>query len=450
MTSRNVKPYMFPPLHKGQAEVWDCVRNGRKCRIGVLACGARWGKDRLSIEAMLANAIFWGTDRDEVRRRTEAMLIPKVLCWYVAPSFSLLRQAWEELQYFAGIVPGLVINRSDMRAFLPGGIEIEFKSADRPESLLGRGLDMIVCTEAARMKKDAWENRLLTRISSPGRGPKGKGGIALLNSTPEGRNWYYDLWLKGQDKSQDYVRSWRFTSYDNPFINKDELDRHRTLIPEKAFAQEYLAEFVAGGGSVFRRIAECFQEYEYPAIPDPGSIISIGIDWGRHNDRTAIIAVEYSFGECRVIDSCLITNTRYEQQIVKIKNFCARFRTNAIITAESNGLGDPLIEQLEQATNKKIIPFQTTAITKRNIIETAAMLIEQKAVVFPSINSHGVQVSACPELTEELTSYQAIEKPGGNIAYSAPVGKHDDLVMAFCFALSGRKNSRSSARLEVI
>lgn len=173
------------PLHPTQAGVYEALTSRRPPKISVLACGARWGKDRLCIYLLLHWATRMATVERERRQRER--LIPRVLCWYVAPTFALLRQAWDEITEFAGEVPGVKFNRAELRVYLPGDVQIEFKSADRPGSLLSRGLDLVVCTEAARTKRDAWENAILTRLASPGRGPWGRGGLAILNSTPNGK-----------------------------------------------------------------------------------------------------------------------------------------------------------------------------------------------------------------------------------------------------------------------
>lgn len=217
-------------------------------------------------------------------------------------------------------------------------------------------------------------------------------------------------------------------------------------MPERVFAQEYMADFVDGGGSVFRRVSDCLQAYPYPA-PAHGPVC-IGIDWGRHNDRTAVVAVcmEHS-GCCRVVDHRLLVKMPYDAQLAAIKAVADRY-PGASLVAETNGLGDPLVERLRTTTHRHIIPFTTTSASKRAIIETAVTLMEQGAIALPGREDHGVMASLCPELTTELSEYECVEHAGGSMSYSAPAGKHDDLVMAFCFALAGRQAARKTGRIE--
>lgn len=421
----------FPPLHPGQLEVYNS-----SARIRVLACGARWGKDRLTIIDMLTKVLYMANA--EAERRKE--LIPAVLAWYVAPTYGLLRQSWEELHYFLSDYSGARYNESTKRCWLPGGVQIEFKSADRPGSLLARGLDYIAVTEAARMKEQAWTQGLSTRLISPGRGPYGNGGLALLNSTPEGCNWYKDLWDRGQADKTGYIKSWRYTSYDNPFINPDELNRQRLYMPANAFAQEYLAEFVATGGDVFCGVNECRHEFEYPQQEETGISYYIGIDWGRANDSTVAIVLGTDGEQIQVVNMLRLTGVNFSSQLEQIKGL-AEIYPSAVLLPEKNSLGAPLIEQLFDMIDNPIRPVVTTATSKKQMIAALAVAIEQGEINIPITNDEDIK-----SLISELYSYRTDITKSGLMTYNAAPGCHDDCVMALAFALSGinRRGARNS------
>lgn len=420
----------LPKLHPGQQEVYNSP-----ARIRVLACGARWGKDRLTIIDMLSK-VTWMSTAEAERRKT---LIPAVLAWYVAPTYGLLRQSWEELHFFLADYPDAKYNESLKRCFLPGGIQIEFKSADRPGSLLARGLDYIAVTEAARCKEQAWTQGLSTRLISPGRGPFGVGGLALLNSTPEGRNWFKDLYDRGQNDTTGYIKSWHFTSYDNPFINPEELDRQRKFMPENAFRQEYLAEFVATGGDVFSGVNECRYEYSYP-VKDEGTLsFYIGIDWGRMNDSTVCIVLVSDGEKLQIANMLRMTGLSYASQLQQIKELAQKYPSAQVIP-ENNSIGSPLIEQLFGMIDNPIRPFNTTATTKKQVIAALSVAIEQRDIGIPMIDDDDIKT-----LIDELYSYRTEVTRSGLITYNAAPGCHDDCVMALAFALSGinRRISRA-------
>ena len=73
---------------------------------------------------------------------------------------------------------------------LGGGLsEIRAKTADNPVSLLGEGLDWLIVDEAAQLKPAIWNSFLSQRLID-------KQGWALLISTPRGKGWFYDAWLR--------------------------------------------------------------------------------------------------------------------------------------------------------------------------------------------------------------------------------------------------------------
>ena len=106
---------------------------------------------------------------------------------------------------------------------LKNGALIEVKSADNPEALVAVGLDLLIITEAALVKQEAWEISLRPRLSSPGRL-----GMAIFNGTPKGKNWFYHLYLRGQDMNQPDWKSWNKPTLDNPYIDPAEIEKAKT------------------------------------------------------------------------------------------------------------------------------------------------------------------------------------------------------------------------------
>jgi len=74
---------------------------------------------------------------------------------------------------------------SNMEMTLANGSKIIFRSADRPERLMGLTLDWFHLDEAAQLPKRVWEILVNRTIST--------GGPGFLTTTPRGRNWVFDL-----------------------------------------------------------------------------------------------------------------------------------------------------------------------------------------------------------------------------------------------------------------
>ena len=243
------------------------------------------------------------------------------------------------------------------------------------------------------------------------------------------------------------MQAFHFSSYESPLANRAELDRHKEILPEAAFRQEYLAEFISKGGAVFDKITNAFENYRFPVLNDRlgAELIHIGIDWGRRKDRTAIAVVAKS-GDCiRLIHFRLLKNMEYNQQIQVIQSIC-RLYPQAELIPESNSLGDPLISQLKEAVPNKITPFFTSHTSKQNLIETVATLFEKGELRLPC-QPGGAVNAEIKDLYEELCSFEVVENRGGTFSYSAPSGKHDDSVIAFCLAVAGKVTKKGSGVL---
>ena len=69
-------------------------------------------------------------------------------------------------------------------------------------------------------------------------------GIAFFTGTPRGHNWYFQLWTRGQDPSQTDYKSWSFPSGNNPYLDPAEIASFARDMPELAYRQEVMAEFL--------------------------------------------------------------------------------------------------------------------------------------------------------------------------------------------------------------
>jgi hypothetical protein len=115
----------------------------------------------------------------------------------------------------------------------------------------------------------------------------------------------------------------------------------------------------------------------------------------------------------------------YAVQVGRLRALCERFRP-AVVVAERNSIGEPLIEQL-QREGMPVQPFQTTNASKTVAIEALALAFERGEIA----------ILADPVLVGELQAYEMERLPSGLVRYSAPAGMHDDTVMALALAWSG-------------
>ena len=123
------------------------------------------------------------------------------------------------------------------------GSEIWIKSADRPDSLIGEGLDWLIVDEAAIISRLTWEQHLRATLSD-------RNGWCLFSGTPRGYNWIYDLYCRG--KSVDYSEwdSWQHPSWHSRYF-RDDVDELRRTLTRETFDQEYGAQFTSFAGKVY-------------------------------------------------------------------------------------------------------------------------------------------------------------------------------------------------------
>src|SRR5205823_14398740 len=80
-------------------------------------------------------------------------------------------------------------------------------------------------------------------------------GDAYFFSSPKGRNYFYELFVRGQDPQQPDWAAWKMPTATNPFIHPDEIAAARRELPELVFLQEFLAEFLDDETGLFRKVS---------------------------------------------------------------------------------------------------------------------------------------------------------------------------------------------------
>jgi phage terminase large subunit-like protein len=375
--------------HRKQVEILKS-----KSRFIVLACGRRFGKTHVGKCAIMRAA----------RSHHQA-------CWWIAPTYGMASQVWRELKTAANNVHGIHITESERRIDFPGGGWLAIRSAHNPDRLRGAGLDFVVLDEAAFMHPSVWPEIVRPMLLE-------RKGRALFLSSPNGLNWFWEIYQQGMSRKR-FWRAYHYTSADNPIIAPDELESIRAQTPERVFREEYLAEFLADVGQVFRGITEAATA-PLDAQPDPNSRYVVGIDWGRENDSTAIVVIDATTRHMVALDR--FNQVSWSLQRARLVAIYEHWQPT-VIWAEANSIGSPNIEAL-QAEGLPVRPFVTTAKSKPPLIEDLSLAIER------------CDLALLPDetLLGELASYRMERLPAGGYRYSAPPGLHDDLVIATALA----------------
>lgn len=396
LTNKRIK--LYSP-HAGQQKMHQST-----ARFRAATCGRRFGKTM-----MAANEVVrFGLGKADA------------ICWWVAPVYQQTEKGYrmvKDVLVKAGIKFKELKTLS--RIILPNGTLIEFKSATNFDNLRGEGVDLLVIDEAPYVPEDAWNKALRATLSD-------KKGKAIFIGTPKGKNWFYRIWVRGQDRVKyPAYESWQMASADNPYIEPSEIQEAKDSLPSDVFQQEYEAIFLEESAGVFRNIRACMVgHFEGPI---PGHSYVIGWDPAKHEDFSVMFVMERR--SKRVVAYDRFNQIDYGLQLARLETLAKQYHARVLM--DSTGIGDPLIEQVRKL-GISVEGYMLGNKSKQQLIESLAIAIERRAITFPEI----------PVLLNELADFRYEITKSRNIVYSAPEGMHDDTVIALGLAYWACKGSR--------
>ena len=365
-----------------------------KTRFRILSCGRRWGKTISGANEFI----------DEMGNAG-----PEAVGFAVAPTFWHTQKQWKEFLHYCPTKLITDIHRGEHKITLIGDREVWFRSCDNPDSLRSEGLDILWMDEGGQIKEEAWNEALRPALMD-------KKGKAFFTGTPKGRNWYWQLWMRGQDKTDLDYESWAFPSGDNPYIDPDEIADTFKGMTDLAYRQEIMAEFIDDIGAVFRAVKACIHgSYEDPTSHKR---YYMGVDLAKHVDYTVICILDEN-GHLVHFDRFSQINWVFQQK--RIANIAKKYNAHVII--DSTGVGDPIFDQLERG-GLRMQGYKFTNASKQDLIENLSILLENQEISYPNE----------PVLINELMMFGYKQSPSGIITYGAPENYHDDCVIGLALA----------------
>ena len=206
----------------------------------------------------------------------------------------------------------------------------------------------------------------------------------------------------------------------------DEVQAMRDEVSERKAAQEIDAVFLDDAGGVFRNVR--LVSTAQPQDPLRGHQYIIGADWGKTGDYSVFAVLDATAMREVWLDRS--NKVEYEIQVGRLCALVERYN-DAVVIAEENAMGDPIIGQLRRR-GVKVRSFTTTNATKAEIVDGMALALERRAI---ELLDH-------PIATGEMEAYESKRLPSGVYRYSAPEGMHDDTVMGRMLALHGSQRPK--------
>jgi phage FluMu gp28-like protein len=391
---------VFVPHDGGQQEVMDS-----ETRFRVLRAGRRWGKTELAAHEVIVAALSK----------------PNQMVWWVANSDKNVRRGYRKVK---SQLPRMLLAKdppsdaaNDRILSFNNGSQIEFYTAGTPDSLAGEGVDFVVMDEAALIPENVWFQLVRPTLSD-------KGGRALIISTPRGRNWFYQVWQRGQDGHKAY-ESWHFPSSNNPLIDLDEVDDARASLPDLLFQQEYLANFVDNAASIFTLQGERQDGTEWSAVRaglvPPQGWVTLGIDLAKKEDFTVISGCNSETREPCILERYNEVSWPIQEEYIVdiVRGLQADPAVEGLtVVVDSTGIGDVVFDHLEDR-GLDVIPVNfASGHQKERMVRLLAADLE-----------HG-RAFVTEEERKEFEHYEYEITKNGRYTFSAPPGQHDDMVAA--------------------
>lgn len=290
---------------------------------------------------------------------------------------------------------------------LPGGKYIDFGSSQKPENLEGFEYQYAILNEAGIIlrKNNLWYESIEPMLQN---------AKVRIIGTPKSKNLFHTLFQKGMSGDKEY-KSFQFSAYQSPFIKKHVIDQAKKNLPAEIFRQNYLAEFIDGGGSVFKNITNCIRE------PKAGLQTDImAIDLAKHEDFTVITYLNKKERQVTKIDR--FNEIDWSFQKTKIMNSW-RSEGKPQVIIDSTGVGDPIFDDLRNA-GMSIEGFRFTNTSKNELIRSLMLALDEGDIYFPN---NDILISELEVFSYDISAM-------GNIRYNAPEGFHDDCVISLALA----------------
>tara|TARA_R110002096_G_scaffold435952_1_gene664517 strand:+ start:1365 stop:2684 length:1320 start_codon:yes stop_codon:yes gene_type:complete len=317
------------------------------------------------------------------------------------------------------------------------GTVASFLSAESEDNLRGDTCHFMYIDEAAFMKETTYTEILLPMLT------RTKGRVAMF-STPNGKNWFYDLFQKGlKEENHDLVHSLEATYLD--LADQDDYeDILRVIMALKdtmstnAFNREVMGEFISdkslfAGVAEARKSQEWYDDYNKESVEYHNSVRIapkkfMGIDIGVVNDFTVLTCIDIN-NVVVDIDRFNMSDEKYTHKEFKerIYKFYKKHEADLVSCyMEINNKELLYDELLDEYQMYKLNEVRTSAMNKPVMVDQLIKLFDEYAITIP-FNE---------ELEKELYAFSSIQnKVTGKWQYRGSEGIHDDMVMSLILAV---------------
>lgn len=380
-------------------------------RFRVVCVGRRGGKTMLASEEIKGKALA-----------CECRIA------YIAPTYSQARDIiWNTLikEMAAAIVKKdetrleLTVKNIEGTTSL---IQLRGYEGNSVEGMRGQKFHFIVIDEVAMMSHfmEKWQEVIIPTLTD-------NSGDVLFISTPKGFNFFYDLY--GMELKDNQWKSFHFSTYDNPHIKEEEIEKLKLQMTPDRFAQEYLAEFHKTEGLVYKEFDR--KKHLYDVLPESDYYITcVGVDFG-YIHPAAVLQIKINSNQEYFIEKEWCKAGKLGEQIVEMAQV---FAGNFYYPDPEN---QETITRLENAGLNVMEVIKGKGSVK-NGIDRVKECFKQGRL---KINQNN-----CPNLIRELEVYHYDD----NNDSENPVKEEDDCCDAMRYVIMMREKEGSMSEMGII
>lgn len=309
------------------------------------------------------------------------------------------------------------------------GHKMDMRSADRPELIEGFAYKFIMLNEAGIIlrKEYLYYNAILpmTLDFNPD---------FYIGGTPKGKGLFHELAVKADDSANKDQEFFRFTSFDNPFLTRKDVEELTKEIPKSVQEQEVYAKFLEDSSTVFRNLEKC--AVAKPQKPVAGADYYMGVDIARVQDYMVIDVLD-SDGVQVYMDRFNELSWKVQREKVR---YAAQLYNNAQIWLDATSMGGDMMYEDLNEMDLNVQPYKFTNESKKMLVQALMMALEQEKIkIFNKEDLNGkIQY-------DEMVIFEYEMSPSGLIRYQAPEGFHDDCVFGLALANWGAQQEQGGA-----
>lgn len=364
-------------LHPAQLQILSEAKT-----YNVLKCGRRFGKTELTKELAI-NPMLEGFP-----------------VGYWCPTYKDLADVWSELKQTLYPIIQSKDEQLKTLTIITGG-KIDMWSMDDPNSGRGRKYKRAIIDEAekARHFKESWEQTIQATLLD-------YSGDAWFMSTPKFGRTYFKEIVNNKERFDSW-NSWRFTTYDNPFMSHEEIDKIKNQLDDLTFRCEFLAEDVDITSNPF---AYAFSEEKHVGIAKHNPLYEIRLSFDFNVDPITCVSEQHYDNTIHYTKQFKLSNS----DIYELCNNIKAYFPNGLFIVTGDATG-----QNRSALTKGNINYYTIIQQVLNLSDTQM----QQPTINPAVSDSRVLLNSilqnynviidkdgCPDLISDLKYVEVDDK----------------------------------------